>query len=246
MPTYSIRQHTYSIRTAYVQHTYSIRLAYVPPRPTYSIRQHTYSIRQHTSAYVSIRTAYVQHTYSIRLAYVPPRPAYVPPRPNWPLMCVSIKFTICPKKSGEEERDEDGEEEVEEGDEEPEVAAELLATSRTRSPIVIRLHTSAYVSIRVRMLTYAVRRTRTRSPIVIRLHTSAYVSIRHIHGRQHTSAYVCSVSDSPGSISSVCRRMLPSVYVTSAYANHSQSIRPAASAAAAAVSRPIEGQVRHI
>jgi hypothetical protein len=64
------------------QHTFSIRSAYV------SIRQHTFSIRfvaasqclrgalgrAATSAYVqhtfSIRSAYVQHTFSIRSAYV--------------------------------------------------------------------------------------------------------------------------------------------------------------------------------
>ena len=41
----------------------------------------------------------------------------------------------------------------------------------------------------------------TRSPTVIRLHASACVSIRRIHRRQHASAYVFFVSDSPASVS---------------------------------------------
>jgi hypothetical protein len=54
------RQHTFSIRSAYVQHTFSIRSAYV---------QHTFSIR---SAYVSIRHISSRSPWTLCYAFIEP------------------------------------------------------------------------------------------------------------------------------------------------------------------------------
>ncbi len=141
------------------------------------------SIRQHTSAYVSIR----QHTSAYGLAQYAVRQHA--PTSKRRVSC--MRFSICQLMSAYVRLRQHWSAYLTEGGGRKDVfracgSAAARGTRRAHTPVDIRQHTSAYVSIRQQQR--AARITLTRLYMSLRRHTSAYVA--YVSIRQHTSAYV--------------------------------------------------------